>query len=69
MAKQLMKTLDTWKVDTEEEAMEMIEDAKDQQATGGYIVSKSGYTAKTKKSKGEIVDMWYICNIEKTFGT
>ena len=68
MAKQLMKTLDTWRVDTEEEAMEMIEDAKDRQSAEGYIVSKSGYVAKTKKSKGEIVDMWYICSLEKTFG-
>jgi len=67
MAKQLMKTTDVWHVDTEEEAMEMIEDAKDSQAGGGYTLTKSGYVVKTKKSKGEIVDMWYICTLEKTF--
>lgn len=67
MAKQLLKTTDVWRVDDEEEAMEMIEDAKDSQATGGYTLSKSGYVVKTKKSKGEIVDIWYVCTTEKTF--
>lgn len=67
MAKQLLKTTDSWRVDTEEEAMEMIEDAKQQQISGGYTLTKSGYTMKSKKSKGEIVDVWYICTTEKTF--
>jgi hypothetical protein len=55
-------------VDTEEEAMGMIEDAKDQQISGGYTLTKSSYTLKTKKSKGEIVDQWFIVLTEKTFG-
>lgn len=67
MAQLLMKTTDVYRVDTEEEAMGMIEDAKEKQMEGGFNVSKSGYVLKTKKSKGEIVDSWYICTIEKTF--
>ena len=67
MAKQLLKTTDVWRVDSEEEAVEMIEDAKDSQSSGGYLLTKSGYTMKTKKSKGEIVDCWYVCSTEKTF--
>ena len=67
MARQLLKTTDVWRVDTEEEAMEMIEDAKDSQVTGGYTLTKSGYVVKTKKSKGEIVDMWMVVSTEKTF--
>lgn len=67
MAKQLMKTTDVWRVDTEEEAMDMIEEAKDKQAEGGYSLTKSSYVMKTKKSKGEITDLWYICSTEKTF--
>ena len=54
-------------VDTEETAMQMIEDVKDKQIEGGYTVTKSGYTAKFKKSKGEIVDTEYKVTIEKTF--
>ena len=67
MAQLLMKTTDVFRVDTEEEAMAMIEEAKEKQASGGFSVSKSGYVLKTKKSKGEIVDSWYICTIERTF--
>lgn len=67
MAQLLMKTTDVFRVDTEEEAMAMIEDFKEKQTEGGFNVSKSGYVLKTKKSKGEIVDAWYICTIERTF--
>lgn len=67
MAKLLMKTTDAWRVDTEEEAMAMIEEAKDKQADGGYTVTKSGYVVKTKKKNGEIIDMWMIVTIERSF--
>ena len=67
MARQLLKTTDVWLVETEEEAMEMIEDAKEKQAQGGYTVTKSGYTAKPKKSKGVVEYIEYKVTIEKTF--
>ena len=67
MARQLLKTTDVWRVDTEEEAMEMIEEAKDSQMNGGYTLTKSGYVVKTKKAKGEIIDMWMVVTTEKTF--
>ena len=68
MAKQLLKTTDVYQVDTEEEVMEMIEDAKDSQIKNGYTLTKSSYIMKTKKSKGEITDLWYVLSLEKTFG-
>lgn len=67
MARFLMKTTDVYRVDTEEEAMDMIEEAKDKQAEGGYTLTKSGYVVKTKKSKGEVVDMWMVVTTEKSF--
>ena len=39
MARQLLKTTDVWLTESEEEAMEMIEDAKNKQAEGGYTVT------------------------------
>ena len=42
MARFLMKTTDVYRVDTEEEAMDMIEEAKDKQVEGGYTLTKSG---------------------------
>lgn len=67
MASQLLKKTEVYRVDTEEEAMGMIEDAKDGQMNGGYTLTKSSYVLKTKKSKGEIVDQWFITTTEKTF--
>ena len=67
MAKMLMKTTDVFRVDDETEAIEMIENFRDEALTGGYTLSKSGYVLKTKKSKGEIVDSWAVVTIEKTF--
>jgi hypothetical protein len=43
----------------------MIQEYKDNAA--GYTVTKSGYVIKTKKSKGEIVDMWCIVTIEFSY--
>ena len=35
----------------------------DKAITDGYTITKSGYAIKTKKSKGEIVDMYALVNI------
>lgn len=63
----LLKTTDVYRVDNEEAAVRMINDAKDAQTSGGYTLTKSSYVLKTKKSKGEIVDSWVIVSLEKTF--
>lgn len=65
MALQLLKETKYWRVDSEDEAVDMITEYKDKAATSGYIVTKSGYKIKTKKSKGEIVDLW--AEVEVTF--
>ena len=67
MARMLQKTMETYKVDSEDEAIKMIETAKDNQIKEGYSLTKSSYVMKTKKSKGEIVELLYVCSIEKTF--
>ena len=63
----LLKTVDTYRVEDEEEAMQLIEDFKNAQLTEGYSLTKSGYVLKNKKYKGEIIDSWAICTIERTF--
>jgi len=67
MPRQLLKKTDVWLTDSEEEAMDMIEEAKEKAVSEGYTVTKSGYTAKPKKSKGEILYIEYKVTIEKTF--
>lgn len=63
----LIKTTEEYRVENEQEATDLIEQFKNGQLAGNYEVVKSGYTLKTKKSKGEIVEAWYIVNITKSF--
>ena len=67
MAKMLLKTTDIYRVDDETEAVEMIQNYKNNQITDGYILTKSGKKKKNKKAKGEIIDSWAVVTIEKTF--
>ena len=62
-----LKETEVYKVDNKEEAVQMITDYKDRQLTEAYILTKSGYVIKTKKSKGEIIDSWAVVTVEKTF--
>ena len=63
----LLKTVDTFRVEDEEEAVRVIEEYKNNQAIEGYSLTKSGYVLKNKKSKGEIIDSWAIVTIERSF--
>ena len=45
----LLKTTEVYRVDDENEAIKMIESARDAQLTDGYTLSKSSYILKTKK--------------------
>lgn len=64
----LIKQTDEYVVDTEEEAIKMIEAFRQQAAENGYMLGASGYTYKCKKAKGEIVDECYLVKITKVFG-
>ncbi len=64
----LIKQTDEYVVDTEEEAIKMIEAFRQQAAENGYMLGASGYTYKCKKAKGEIVDELYVVKISKVFG-
>lgn len=63
----LLKTTDIFRVDDEEEAIRLIENFRENQEAEGYTLTKSGYALKTKKSKGEIIDSWAQCTVERTF--
>lgn len=63
MSKLLMKKTETYRVDTEEEAIKMIEDFRAESRNDIYEVSKASYAKKNKKVKGEIVDEWVVADI------
>lgn len=66
-ASELIKETKTWRVEHEEDAIELINDWKENAVDGGYIVKKSGYVIKQKKSKGEIIEEHFLVNIEVTY--
>lgn len=63
----LIKKTEEYRVESEESAVDLINQFKAKQSSGSYEVVKSGYTMKTKKQKGEVIDLWYIVSITMNF--
>lgn len=64
MSNYLIKTTEVYRCDTEQEAKNLIEDAKQSSL---YTVTKSSSEIRTLKQKGEIVDEWRRITITKAF--
>lgn len=62
MANYLIKTTEVYRCDTENEANELIKEAK---KSNLYTVSKSSSEIRTTKAKGEVVDEWRRVTITK----
>lgn len=62
--KYLIKTVETYRVASENEAKQVIEDAK---KDGNYFLSKYNSEYKCTKAKGEVVDEWYRVTLTKEF--
>ena len=60
--KYLINVVETYRVDTEAEADQLIEDAK---SVGN--LSKYSCVYKEKKQKGEVIEDWYRVTLTKTF--
>lgn len=67
MSSQLIKETLTYRVDTEDQAIAMIEDVKSKQSQEGYFVKESKYQLKQKKLKGEIVDEYFFVTLTKIY--
>lgn len=64
MSKYLITTTETYRADTEFEAQQLIEEAKNQDA---FELSKYVSQKRETKSKGEIIDEWYRVTLTKYF--
>ena len=60
---EIMKRTDEIRVDTEKEAMALIESFKEKSTTEGFEITGHTVTLKEKKSKGEVIDSYYIVKI------
>jgi hypothetical protein len=64
MAKYLITTTETYRVDSEEAVEAILEEAKND---SNYTLVKYSSTYKEKKEKGEVVDYWYRLTLTKAF--
>lgn len=64
MSKFLVSTVETYRVDSDEEAKTLIEEAK---KSSMFELGKYSSEYKTRSAKGEIVDEYYKVVLTKTF--
>lgn len=67
MAKEITKITEVYRVDTEDEATRLVNEEKEIAKEKGYRLTKTESKYRTKKSKGEVIDEWYVVTIEKNF--
>jgi hypothetical protein len=64
---ELIKETKTWRVENEEDAIELINEWKENAIEKQYTVKKSGYVIKQKKSKGQVVDEYFLVSVEVSY--
>ena len=67
--KYLNQVAEVYRIDTEEEVKNFIEEVKADALEEGYVLKSCAYTLKEKKLKGEVVDSAYQVKIVKDFST
>lgn len=64
MSRYLIKVDETYRVDSEAEAIELINEAR---ADNKFTLAKHSSTQRQTKQKGEIVDEWFRVTLTKVF--
>lgn len=62
--KYLITTTEVYRVDTEEQVKQIIEEAK---TDNHFIVTKYTSQYKERKQKGEVIDFWWKVTLVKSF--
>lgn len=62
--KYLIQVTETYRVDSEEQVVEMIEEAK---KDNRFLLLKHTSQYKERKAKGEVIDAWYKVTLTKGF--
>ena len=65
----LLSNTEVYRIDSEEEVKEAIEEAKANANTDGYILKGYSSKIKEKKSKGEVIDSGYEVTLKKEYNT
>ena len=65
----ILKDTIEYKVDTEAQAIALIDQARTQAAAEGQTIAKANYTYKAKKAKGEIIAEAWVVTITRVHAT
>lgn len=65
MSSELIKRSEEYRVDTEEQATALINQAKDNEGKEGYELTSYKMVKRNKKQKGEIIDEWVVVTLVK----
>lgn len=65
----LLETTLKYRVDTEIQAKDIIEEYRNQAQQKGYVIKKASYERKDKKAKGEIIATVFVVTITQVFAT
>ena len=64
----LLKVIEEYRAETEQEVKEMNERFKTEAKSEGYILNAFSYTKKEKKKSGEVIDEGYVVKVAKVYG-
>lgn len=64
----LLKVVEEYRAESEQEVKEMNEQFKTEAKSEGYILNAFPYTKKEKKKSGEIIDEGYLVKVAKVYG-
>jgi len=64
----LIEQTEKYVVDSEEDALKVIQQFKKDAESKGYILGNSGYAYKSKKAKGEIIGEAWVVTVKKVLG-
>jgi len=67
--KVILSNTEIYRIDSEEEVKEAIEEAKTNANLKGYILKGYSSKIKEKKSKGEVIDSGYEVTLKKEYNT
>lgn len=67
--KVILSNTEIYRIDSEEEVKEAIEEAKANADLEGYILKGYSSKIKEKKSKGEVIDSGYEVTLKKEYNT
>ena len=64
----LLKVVEEYRAESEQEVKEMNEQFKEEARTKGYELTAFSYTRKEKKKNKEVIDDGYQVKVAKTYG-